>query len=378
MFRRSFLVAGILGVAVLLQCAAVSDPAQVQPGEQLPKELLPRTFTLNSDKITLSEALKELSKQTGNTVANRTKTEPTFALKCADLPFWKALDTIATAAHARVSLYEVDGTVALVPGPPRKATFRVSDHGLFRTTVKEVVNRLDLESGSHTCAIQLEVAWEPRLQPFLLEIAPTTVAFSQDGKNSVSKSTLPSRGRLAVTGRNATLIDVRVPAPQRAAASTAELKGSFIVIAPSKMLTFIFGKLRPIQPKGKPDSQEQKGVTVRLTEVTRETRPDHFTFEIAIDNPPGKSPFESFESWLGNNAVWLEKGAGNTKQRLLSSSVEEYNTKWPQALLRYRFSQKGNPKVRFGDLADWTLMYRTPGRLVELTVPYEFKGLPLP
>src|SRR6266545_2531080 len=373
MFRRTLLVAGLLGIVGFIP-GAIPDPAVAQPAGAEPKELLPKTFTLQSDKVTLSEALQELSKQTGNTVVNRMKIDPTFALKCHGLPFWKALDAIAAAAHGRVSLYQADGNIALIAGPPRKAgELPRSDHGLFRTTVREVANRLDLESGSHTCAIQLEVAWEPRLQPFLLETAPTTILFSADMNGKMAKEALPSRGRVSVVGRNAILVDIRVPAPHRSAAAIAELKGSLVVTAPSKMLTFTFGKLRPIRPKEPPDRQEQEGVSVRLTKVTRETKPDRFNFEVTIDNPPGRPLFESHEgwAWMGNNAIWLEKSAGGAKQILLPSKADqqELERSAARAVVLYSFSQKGNPKVRFGELADWTLVYRTPGRIVELTIP---------
>jgi hypothetical protein len=31
-----------------------------------------------------------------------------------------------------------------------------------------------------------------------------------------------------------------------------------------------------------------------------------------------------------------------------------------------------------GKISDWKLVYRTPGRIVEVPVPFEFKGLDLP
>ena len=45
-----------------------------------------------------------------------------------------------------------------------------------------------------------------------------------------------------------------------------------------------------------------------------------------------------------------------------------------KAILQYAFA---DPKGK-GTAADWALVYRTPGRIVELTVPYSFKNVPLP
>jgi hypothetical protein len=344
------------------------------------KELLPRTFTFKSKGITLAAALKELTRQTGIAVFDRRgqKTDVPFPLTCDRLPFWEALDMIARAAHARVSLYQADGNLALVARPAQAADvlpLPVTSHGPFRIAVKGVTNRLDLETGSHTCAVKLEVAWEPRLQPFLVEVGPAVILFGKDKDGKVRKETLPSRGQDAVTGRNALEVDLRVPAPHRSAGEITLVQGTFVVTAPSKMLTFTFDRLTAAKPPGPPRTQE--GVTVRLTEVVKE--PDRWTFEVVIDNPRGGPRFESYQSWLGNNAIWLDKGAG-TRQRLLPSAADEEILKLTatQAVVRYAFTKKGNAGVAFGEPGDWTLHYRTPGRMVEVTVPYAFKALPLP
>ena len=46
-----------------------------------------------------------------------------------------------------------------------------------------------------------------------------------------------------------------------------------------------------------------------------------------------------------------------------------------QAKVSYRFAtSNGKPPEK----GDWRLVYRTPARIVELTVPFEFKKVPLP
>ena len=47
-----------------------------------------------------------------------------------------------------------------------------------------------------------------------------------------------------------------------------------------------------------------------------------------------------------------------------------------RAAIRYRFRDKtGSPA---GRPEDWRIVYRTPGRIVEFTVPFEFKDIRLP
>ena len=47
-----------------------------------------------------------------------------------------------------------------------------------------------------------------------------------------------------------------------------------------------------------------------------------------------------------------------------------------RAVIRYRFRDKGGPPN--GRPEDWRIVYRTPGRIVDFVVPFEFKDLRLP
>ena len=49
-----------------------------------------------------------------------------------------------------------------------------------------------------------------------------------------------------------------------------------------------------------------------------------------------------------------------------------------QAVIRYRFTDEPEKNLLLGKPSDWKLIYRTPGRIHELPVPFEFKELPLP
>jgi hypothetical protein len=352
------------------------------------RELKPRTFTLNRVGITLNEALKELTRQTGIAVVNKTGQTPgpKFDLKCEDVPFWRALDTIAAAAGARVSLYQSDGGVALVGGWGGKAggepaPLAVSYHGLCRMTVKHVTVTRDLETGAHTCAVQLDVAWEPRFTAFRLGTGAGQVAFAPDAGGKVVKADLPSGARYQLAPPVcAQEVTLRTRAPHRSSPAIAMLKGSFVLTGAPKMLDFAFDRLRELGPKDKAVGQTREGVGVRLNEVSVETDPDRFIFGVVIDNPPGTATFESHEaaSWLGNNAIWLEKKGGVRLRLGGPLDIEEVKRSAEQAILRYNFTQKANRNVRFGRVGDWRLHYRTPGRIVEVTVPCEFKNVPLP
>src|SRR5262249_56345253 len=91
------------------------------------------------------------------------------------------------------------------------------------------------------------------------------------------------------------------PGPGRSSAKIDSVKGSLRVIGPTKMLTFVFDS--------KTAMLEQEGVKVTLKRPTR----DPWSVDVYIENPPGGPKFESYQSWLDNNTIHLEKGAGADK-----------------------------------------------------------------
>src|SRR5437868_6409587 len=81
---------------------------------QSPKEA-PRQFVmLEGDNLNVAEALSQLTKQTHVSVIDRRRTKESHTLKLHlnNVTFWQALDAIAKAADASVSLYERDGILA--------------------------------------------------------------------------------------------------------------------------------------------------------------------------------------------------------------------------------------------------------------------------
>jgi hypothetical protein len=342
------------------------------------KNARPRQVAFKGGTIPLSEALNELRKQTGNMVADRrlAKSAPTITLARTPLSFWPALDEIAKQADARISPYQHEGAIAIVDGPYR--ALPVSYHGLFRTVVKRRTLTQDEDAATHTCLVQLETAWEPWFQPFYVGVGASTAGFSRDDTGKTLQVKIPGRGQLGVAGRSAVEIELRMPAPKRSAARIEQLAGTFQVVGPSKMLTFDFDSLKPIKPTAKPLRQEREGVSVSLTRIT--VQPERWSFDVVIQNPPGGPQFESYQSWLDNNRIYLEK-AGRDRQVFRPQAADEEqleNVTATRAALRYHFTNRTRTQAPPGKLENWRLIYRTPGRIVELTVPFAFKDLALP
>jgi hypothetical protein len=264
-------------------------------------------------------------------------------------------------------LYSPEGGVVLTGFPYRPVPVHYG--GVFRTAMKRVGVERDLESGLYLCTIVLEFAWEPRFLPFYLEPTDIAVEFAPDAAGNRFKVTQPGKGYEPVVGRSAHQVEVRVQAPKRSTPTVASLKGKIKTIGPTKMLSFSFPKLKPVRQPGEALSETQEGVRVTLRKIA--TNEERWTVEVALDYPSGGPSFESFQSWLGNNSIALETG----KQRLTPKAGDQQIVHMTnnQAVVQYHFTPPARAR-----LVDWSLVYQTPGRIVETSVPFEFRNLPLP
>src|SRR5215211_504946 len=114
MKRRHFLALLIGLLALPLVSARQGSPA----GDTPPVSGKP--VTLVADGISVSEALKSLRAQTGIGVDDRRGQgkEAKIVLNLKKATFWQALDAVAERSRSVLSLYQADGVIALVDGPP--------------------------------------------------------------------------------------------------------------------------------------------------------------------------------------------------------------------------------------------------------------------
>jgi hypothetical protein len=333
------------------------------PQGRLPKELEPRVFALKAENLPLKDVLRRLLEQTGVGVMDRHQTKEERRLTGAfhNVPFWQALDQIASVTGSGISLYQAEGGPALVDGPYRPLP--VSYGGLFRTAVKQIRLGRDLEANTHLCNVLLEIAWEPRFQPFYLDPGAINIVYAADKTGAERHFKQAGKGQIPVTGRIVTEVEVQVPAPDRSASTIKSLDGSFSVIGPTKMLTFTFDNL-----KAGPTEKSQEGISASLSEFAAE---DPWTVKLTLQYPKGGPRFESYQSWLGNNKIYLEKiGA---PQRWVPNGERIVKLTSSQAVIEYYFE---NPSGK--NAAAWRLVYTTPGPIVEITTPFRFKDLLLP
>jgi hypothetical protein len=362
----------VLTPALLCLAFAGAQPPADKGGGQGPA-ISPRRVTLRGQGMPLSQALAELAKQTGITVRDRRslKNDPKLTLNLEGTTFWQAVDAIAAKVGAGVSPYQGDGSIALVDAGPSRVP--ASESGVFRVSGRRLKLERDLETGVHSFRAYLEVAWEPWFQPFLLEVRSYGVTFAGSAKASAAAGVRQGLGQVPVDGRTAVEVELPARAPTRPSARFASVKGTLAVIGPTKMLTVRFPGLK------KQSQTPADGITVALTKLT-ELDTDHWQVEVSLTYPPGGPKFESFQSWLVNNRIWLEKGTGAGQRRFVPRPADQRIDLLTanRAVIQYDFVEEAGKTPRLGSPADWALVYQTPGRIVEVTAPFELKDLPLP
>jgi hypothetical protein len=370
--------ARFIGMATVLVVLAVSlgfgdtAAADREPGLQPP---VAKMVTLPAEKLPLSKLLADLQRQTAVTVEDRSgdaerELQPGFK----EGTFWQALDALANAADARVSISPRTGRITLVKREPEQPRPLVSHSGLFRLALKRVLMSEDLETGHHACTASLEVAWEPQLQPYYLETYPKSLKVRDgEGKdvpfNSTGSSPAPVDGRTALT------FDFALPALPRGVKHLGLVQGNLSAVAPNKMLTFTFGTLDRLA-RAEADNAErrlsQEGVTCTIRKVALTS--ERWSVQVALDYPPGGTQLESYQSWVVNNEMTLE--SLDQKKRLPSGGYVLESSSPRHAVLTYHFLDKD--RLTRGGAEDWKISYRAPGGLVTIPISFAFKDVPLP
>jgi hypothetical protein len=311
--------------------------------------------TLQDQHAPLKTILAQLDKQTSNVVTDQMgDPDPVLDLDLKQVTFWQALDAIAEKAGGRVDLHARDGGMALAKRQAGWHQPLVSYSGLFRTTLNSISAKLDLETGARNYMGSLEVAWEPRLLPLLLETRPR-LRIATDNASSLAP----------VDGHTSLAIDVPLPPVARSVSKLSLLEGELYAIAPTKMLTFTFDSVDQGQ------KLTQEGVVCRISKVV--AADDHWSIEITLDYPEGNVKLDSYQSWVVNNEIHLESKDGAATFPSSSYLLEESTPR--HAVLTYHFNDKERMKR---GLKDWKLAYRTPALVVKVPITFSFKDVPLP
>jgi hypothetical protein len=332
----------------------------------------PKRLALPSGKQPLGKFLAEIARQASIRVEDqRGEPEPALELRLDRPTFWQALDALAEASGSRVVLHPRGGTIALARAGPDARRLPISHDGFFRAALRRVIASRDLETGAVSYSASVEVAWEPSLQPLLLETHPRDprlfddqgrpVAMAQEGSSLV-----PVDGQVALT------FDVPLPPLERSVGKIGRFEGKLAAVAPSKMLEFAFDRLDRLEKDTNLRSLTQEGVACHISKLI--LAKDRWTLQVSLKYPPGGVTLESYQSWVVNNELALVSSDGT--RRLTPAGYVLENSTARQAVLSYHFKDDGR-SVR-GKPEDWKVVYSTPAALVEIPFTFSFKDVPLP
>ncbi len=348
------------GIRLLTIPFALAIVGLVAPaGEPIPATLV----KLNRPTGNLGEVLKEFTVQTG-VVVDASAFDP--ATPCGvdfdGTSLWKALEFIAEKARARIVLGQNGRRVSLVKSSGRRVPSSVD--GAFRVVVKEVQCKTDFESGKSVVDVVLDIHWEPRIPVFRIDSQPSITALSADAG---APKTVTARAKTPPNGRSFTTA-VRIEGIPRSATVIRQLAGEFTVTATPRMLRFDFPDLMNPKAIALP---EQSGVIAALKPIQKLDNSWEFPVELTY---PARPEFESFESWVTENRLQLIDPTG----RAVEPADFDIPDQGRRVSALYRFpaepAKHGIPANRKG----WTAVYYAPAPLVEFSVKFDLKDIPLP
>jgi len=332
---------------------------------------------LRAKGIRLTEAIKAIQGQTGNTIndlreANGEEaTNPAFDVDVDARPFFEALDLVAEKAGVKITPYTGDGTIGLMaggmepaPGMPARSKPLVVYSGPFRVEFKQFAIVRDFGSAAGTASAQFEVMWEPRLRPMLLAVKNEDLAITDDQKRAIAPQVKDQADETALRAGNcAAELNLALAAPERSATKLASLKVKGAVTVPSGMKLFRFPSLA-----AKDVTQKQGDITVTLESL--EVDEQVWKVALVVAYPEGGPAFASYRQGLFNNRLWLQKPDGSR----FDQNGGYNNTGSDDARVGFEYLFVDAP----GKPGDHSLVYETPSKIVPIPLEFEFKDVPLP
>lgn len=326
-------------------------------------------ITIKGQAIRLTEALKLLQTQSGNTINDLREqqgaevTNPALDLDIDGKPFFEALDEISRKAEVSPNYYTGDGTIGLMPGKPPTGGL-VQYVGPFRIALKQLGSVRDFLAGTNTANAQFEVAWEPRLRPMLLALSAEELKIVDDQDREVEPQVKDESTDIPLRPDNpAAELNINLAAPDRTAKNLKSVKVKAEITIPAGLKTFRFPSLAAEDVTRK---EGDIAVTLGGTEVDNQAWKVNVTVSY-----PGQGPaFESYRQGLFNNRIWLQKADGSRFEHNGGFS----NTGAEGGKLGFEYIFVDAP----GKPGDYQFVYETPSKVVTLPLEFEFKDVPLP
>lgn len=334
----------------------------------------PAKVTLSGEMLA-SDALQKIAEQTGNLFVdyreqfNEEQTDPKIKVDLTDVPFWQAVDTVLDAAG--YSLYDYDDDAQALAYKNRDANAvkrigRAAYAGLFRIEPSRIEATRNLKSANSTSLrLTVDVAWEPRVRPIVLQQPLGDVEAKDDKGNPLTLDGTQGEIEVGVEGTNAGVeLDFPLNLPDRSVKQIASLKGKLMATVLGRVETFEFDNLDKIRNA----EQERGGATVTVEQCQK--RDDIFDVEMRVTFDKAANALESHRGWILHNECYLIDPKGN---RIDHGGFESNLIDINQAGFAYKFDL-GDAK----SIAGYKFVYKTPAAIVQIPAEFELTGIDLP
>jgi hypothetical protein len=330
-------------------------------------------ITLSAKEMPLTEVFAAIEKQTGNQLVDRRQqdAEPgamsgSVTIELKDEPFWPAVDKLLDQTGLGVYSYAGEDALSIVSRDMQDGNRygRASYSGPFRLEILEVQAQRNLRQPQRkSLKLQLEVSWEPRLQPIALSQPIEDLQATTDAGTPLSVSQPEAVLDVEVPdGMQAAEIVLSFDLPPREAKKITSLRGRLRALVPGRRATFRFDDVASAVGK----AERRGGVQVTIDDVRKNNAIWEVHMRMALDED--NHALESHRGWVFQNKSYL---VGRDGEPIDNAGFETTRQTRNEVGVAYLF-----------DLPDGidglTWVYETPAAIVELPVEYEIKDIELP
>lgn len=344
--------------------------------------------SIKGESVRLSDALKALGQQSGNTVVDlreqngQEATNPTIALDLDKVPFYKALDEIAVKSGLSLNFYTAENAIGLLSAgtmppvgnfeaPPQSPSANpyIRYIEAFRVSLNRIGLTRDYASAAagHQANLQMELVWEPRLRPIMLRLKPDQIKAIDDKGREIKANTMGESMELSIRAENPIVdINLNLAAPERDAKTIEKLEITADLTVPLANQTLIAKNVKETNAKAKSGDTE-----FRIMAFEAEPPVWKVTVELKSGPPAGAEQLDSYRQANLKPQVSLVKSDGG--RIAMNGGFSASGGSGPNETV-YEFLFVDIP----GKPEDHGLAIELPGELKTIPVKWSMEKIPLP
>jgi len=337
--------------------------------------------TLRGESMRLTDVMKALQQQTGNTLidlreqSGQVATNPSVSLDFEDRPFFQALDEVAAKAGLTLNFYNAEGAIAYLeageamPGAEKKPESRpfVDYVDAFRVSLNQLLLSRDFATGQSIANMRMEFVWEPRLRPLSMKLETGKVKARDDKGREIAASVTGEAMELAIRPENPIVdVNLNLSAPPRDATRIASIEMEAELTLPTRTIRLALPDIT------KKDTQtETDKATLKILEFEAEPPVWKIRAELNAPRPAGSENVESYQQSNLAPTVALSKADSARIPLNGGFSVGPGNAPGKLVYELLFVDITGRPE-------DHGLIVEIPGDLKTIPVRWTFKDIPLP